>query len=177
MIILGLAGPAGAGKDTGADYLVEAYGFVKFAFSDALYAEVQQAFRLEDQSLLRDRATKDMPEIRLTARQCEDPVFEQILLGAAEDRSPPVGEWGEHEFSPRDVLQIWGTEYRRAQDPDYWVKKAAEWILQTQLMGYPEQRPQFFVECGTRFENERMWITGAFPFNPALNQPQWAGNI
>jgi hypothetical protein len=36
MIILGIAGPAGAGKDTVADYLVEHHRFVKLAFAGPL---------------------------------------------------------------------------------------------------------------------------------------------
>lgn len=36
--IIGVAGPAGAGKDTVADYLVSQYGFVKLAFAGPLKA-------------------------------------------------------------------------------------------------------------------------------------------
>ena len=67
-------------------------------------------------------------------------------------------EW---PFSPRQILQWWGTEYRRAQDPDYWVDRASEFVYKLHYLApYPELRPQFFVECGTRFENEREWIAG-----------------
>ncbi|MBT9176610.1 MAG: hypothetical protein DDT20_00930 [Firmicutes bacterium] len=155
MIILGLAGAAGVGKDTVADYLVERYGFVKFAFSDALYAEVQQAYNLPDQALLRDRATKAFPQRRLDLTRCEDHAFFELSV-------LKLCALGTYYPSPRQILQWWGTDYRRAQDPDYWVRRAADSIWQVQSIRYPEQRPMSFVECGTRFENERAWIRSEY---------------
>jgi dephospho-CoA kinase len=73
VLIIGLAGKAGTGKDTIADYLVRKYGFVKFAFSDALYQEVQDAFGLEDQDLLRNRDTKEVADRSDVARSLHRP--------------------------------------------------------------------------------------------------------
>ena len=164
MLILGLAGQARCGKDTIANYLVKRYGFIKFAFSDALYREVQQAFGLPDQSLLRSAETKDAPQPELALSHCTDPGF----LEAMKIANLQSGTF-DNPFhldttprSPRWVLQRWGTEYRRAQDPNYWVHRAADFVYGVQYgFTYPEHRPQFFVETGTRFENEREWITQA----------------
>ena len=170
MLILGLAGQAGAGKNEVANYLVQRYGFVEFAFSDALYHEVQQAFGLEDQSLLRDRATKEGPCNALRLVWCTDSDFKVVARRAiSRDYPNTFGVLDDYELSPRQILQWWGTEYRRAQDPDYWVKRAAEFVAQMHyLPPYPELCPELFVESGTRFKNERVWIRGsddpAMPF-------------
>ncbi len=156
MIVIGLAGPAGAGKDSVADILVRTFGFVKFAFSDALYAEVRNAFALEDESLLRNRETKEIPLAELAGENCLDSGFTNVLKEFIDSGDTPL--------SPRQVLQWWGTEYRRAQTPNYWLDRAEDFIFGLQkIYQYPEHAPQHFVECGTRFENEREWIkTGAF---------------
>ena len=157
MLILGLAGAPGVGKNTIADYLEQRYGFVQFAFSDALYREVAEAYGLETEDLLRDRGTKDEPQDALRLDQCSDEKFYGLILHNQTCNGKPV--WGHDPLSPRQVLQWWGTEYRRHQDKDYWVHKAKNFIVGLRALApYPEHKPQFFVETGTRFENERAFI-------------------
>lgn len=157
MIILGLAGPAGSGKDTAADYLSRRYGFVKFSFSDALYREVALAFNLEDESLLRDRATKEVPTERLALCMCDDIAFVDLARRLANDDMLTATDGA--PLSPRQILQWWGTEYRRKQDPNYWIKEADRWLKGLhRVFPYPEQMPQHFVNTSVRFENERAWV-------------------
>lgn len=127
MQIIGLHGPARAGKDTIADYLVTGYGFVKFAFSDALYAEVAAAYALPDETLLRSDTTKDSQLERMSLNRCNDPEFKELARQMIMDSAGFVFP-NEVGLSPRWVLQKWGTEFRRKQDPDYWVTKADLWI-------------------------------------------------
>ena len=161
MIILGLAGHAGSGKDTVANYLVERYGFVKFSFSDALYREVAAAFSLPDESLLRDRATKEVPTERLSLVDCMDDEFIGVAVQHIHGSHRPDNE----PLSPRQILQWWGTEYKRSQNPDYWVEQAEQFIYDTTNFGpYAELRPYNFVNTSVRFENERDWIHSYAPF-------------
>ena len=161
MIILGLAGKAGSGKDTVAAYLQERYGFIPFSFSDALYKEVATAFGLENEDLLRDRATKEGPSKLLTLDRCHDREFVRVADALLRAQSPLawIPDVKTTPRSPRWVLQNWGTAYRRAQDPDYWIGKADEFIQQMTSFGpYAELRPQNFVNTSVRFPNERDWI-------------------
>lgn len=159
MLVLGLAGQAGCGKDTVADYLVRRYGFRKFAFSDRLYSEVAEAYGLEDQSLLRDRATKEVPTERLALKNCD---YSPFYCLAVDLLDPALNLDREAVFhaplSPRQVLQWWGTEYRRAQDPDYWLKQTTAWLNKQRNTIYPEHAPQFFVNTTVRFPNEQDWV-------------------
>jgi hypothetical protein len=159
MIVLGLAGAAGSGKDSVADYLVRCYGFVKFSFSDALYREVAEAFGLEDESLLRDRATKEVETGRLALGNCKQYEFVVRMAEYSDDSVATYLASLKVPHSPRQILQWWGTEYRRAQNPNYWVIAADNWLRGLkEVFPYPETRPQLFVNTSIRFENERAWI-------------------
>lgn len=166
MILLGLAGAAGSGKDTCADYLVRRYGFLKFSFSDALYREVAAAFGLEDESLLRYRKTKDAPAQMLQLRMCKDRAFSELAVKLLDAQHKEVGVepflYPEGQaLSPRQILQWWGTEYRRAQAPNYWLDRAGQWMAEVWgSCKYPEHRPQLFVNTSVRFPNERDWVRG-----------------
>jgi len=178
MFILGLAGPAGVGKDTVADYLVKAYGFVKFAFSDALYAEVQAAYNLPEQSLLRDRATKEEPTERLALVNCQSDEFIGVAVQHIAHESRHLHDL---PLSPRQVLQLWGTEYRRAQEPHYWLSKNEDWLSRVRADHlYPEHTPQYFVNTAVRFENERGWIhDGGQDYGElhSTDTRRWSGNV
>lgn len=150
MMLIGLSGPAGVGKDTIADYLVETHGFTKFSFSDALYREVSEAFDIPIEELQR-RETKELSHVRLQSRYCADESFRAIMLDA-------LPMW-EHEFSPRWVLQRWGTDYRRAQDPEYWSKKTASWVhAWLDVTKDDGEQHGGLVNTSVRFPNERAFI-------------------
>ncbi len=133
-VIVGLYGNRGVGKDTVADILVRHHGFTKVAFADALRAEVSEAFGV-NVTLLVDRDTKETPLEDLQIARCDDPAFRALF----EDQSKPR--------SPREVLQKWGTEYRRASDTLYWHKKL--------LAEIPDQAPVVIPDM--RFPDE-YWL-------------------
>ena len=56
----------------------------------------------------------------------------------------------------RQVLQVYGTQFRRAQDPDYWVKQARSEVSAKQFL-HPE-RPIVFTDA--RFPNELDMLKG-----------------
>lgn len=160
-MLIGLSGPAGCGKDTVADYLVKQYGFVKFSFSDLLYKEVSDAFNVPVEEL-QDRRNKDRPHPQLTARNCKSDWFHTHMRGEAGGLLP---DWAadsavdEYKFSPRWVLQHWGTEFRRHQDPEYWLKASDMWIdaLASACRENDEPMPSL-VNTSVRFPNEAEFI-------------------
>lgn len=84
----------------------------KLAFADTLYAEVAAAWGVEIDSL-KSRETKELQQRRLAIFECKDDGFMEFRFQEA---------WSEAR-SPRQILQWWG-DYRRAQDPDYFVTAA-----------------------------------------------------
>lgn len=141
-IIIALTGPAGAGKDTVADFLVEHHGYTKLAFADALRDEVGRAFDISVK-LLTQRETKEHPMSALALRRCMDGGFVNriwVILDALDLGTPR---------SPRQIMQWWGTEYRRAQDQHYWVD-----AFMTRLIKEHQQGNYRFVVTDVRRENE-----------------------
>lgn len=148
IITIALTGLAGAGKDTVADTLVTHAGFSKLAFADALRAEVAHAFALGDQyGILSDRSSKELPHPLLTMARCNAPEF--VGRVAAIEDAWMNSEFLHRQYSPRRILQWWGTEYRRAQQPNYWSTKVA---LAVARMHANDQERVVITDC--RFPNE-----------------------
>lgn len=112
MKLVAFCGAAGAGKDTAADMLPAS----KFAFADSLYSEVAKAWGVMEIDL-RERAAKELPSAMLSILACND-------LGFCVAN---VHKNWEEQLSPRKILQWWG-DYRRSQEPDYFVRRLKERI-------------------------------------------------
>lgn len=120
-MIIGLSGKAGSGKDTLADVLVSEYNYTKYSFSDNLKSTLAELFEL-DIDIFYDRSLKDTlfdTPIMLT----ED--IEKKLLNIAETQLKQeliFPKLKTREFiSPREMMQIVGTEVFRHWDTNYWV--------------------------------------------------------
>lgn len=159
MLVLGLAGQAGSGKSTVAEYLVKAYGFTRFGFATALYNEVAAAYGQPDDSALRNREHKEMPAEALSLDMCSNDEFKSVAREVLKGAYPHADDVDTIPLSPRWVLQHWGTDFRRAQDENYWVDQAHKFINGVRsVVTYPEHRIQLFVCDDVRFENERRFI-------------------
>ena len=138
MKLIALTGLHGAGKDTVADALPAR----KLAFADALYREVCEAWGVE-QHVLRCRETKETPNPQLSVANCSD--HELHILMVEMQRPADIRGWSRQPRSPRQILQWWG-DYRRAQDPDYFVTSLRFAIL--------DGPPGDLVITDVRFPNE-----------------------
>jgi adenylate kinase family enzyme len=167
--IIGLTGLAGSGKDTVADILVSHLGFVKLAFADGLRHEIRQAFGVSPDTFT-DRETKELPTNRLALKFCKKSEFilylnsqkllkteSKELLGHTGQVIAATGLYiTEAEMlayrSPRQIMQWWGTEYRRSQDPSYWLKSMGRAIANMSMFS------NRIVITDTRFDNEAEFL-------------------
>jgi hypothetical protein len=131
--IIGICGAAGSGKDAVAAVLIARRGFVKRSFAQALREEVRRAFT--DKRYEFDLWDSMPPLLQTALLRC-------IANGDIDPFAKPTSP------EMRVLLQHWGTEFRRAQDVNYWVKREAESLP-------PSGR---FVYTDVRFPNEHRLI-------------------
>jgi len=103
--IIGLVGFKQSGKSTAASYLESKYGFVRHNFKDALVAEIKQNFP----DLLR--------EILHTYKLFDKPGVDYKTIDNLFIYKPPLMQ---------ALMQNYGTEVRRKENPDYWVNEWAK---------------------------------------------------
>lgn len=125
--VVGLTGLPGSGKDLSAA-LLSMIGFTRQSFADPLREEVAAYFH---------RGGQPVPQILNQA------INELIEFHGGEWSECSKEVWEKPtSLLMRRILQLWGTEFRRNQAPNYWIKKAEENIL----------GPTVFSDC--RFPNE-----------------------
>lgn len=150
--VIAFTGQAGAGKDTAAEYLADFARFERVAFADALRAEVAAAFDLPPNTrLLQDRSRKEQPLDALALRNCSSFCFVGAIAMAL--HATVNAEWLDAPRSPRQILQWWGTEYRRKEDDRYWVK-----ALGARMGAMRDAGVARFAITDCRFANELAFI-------------------
>jgi hypothetical protein len=163
--VIGLSGLKGAGKDTCAAYLTSALGFVRVGFADTLYRQAAEAFGVTVE-FMANRETKETPLPQLALRNCKDPAFVQCVIEEIHlDSGAFIGDaYLDHPLSPRVVMQLWGTEYRRKRGVDsYWLD-----IVHAAIQAQPEKS---FVITDVRFLNEFNFVRRTGGVNVRVRRP------
>ena len=135
--LIGVAGRMQAGKTEFANLAVKEFGATKLAFADALKDEVMQVllelgvvFKLSN--LYGDKKEDEYTVTFETLRNADlDVMLKHLLLDHA---NRPLSTFA-FEMSYRKLMQVYGTEYRRKQDPEYWVKKTRAAVQEALLRG------------------------------------------
>lgn len=125
-IVWGISGKIGAGKDTAAKFLVEHYNATIVRFSEALKEEVLHTM---------PRTIKAIAAMNRLRADTEEELRKII--------------WDVKPQGVRELLQEWGTELRRSEDPNYWTNKWLESVEDLLKGG-----TRFIVAPDTRFLNE-----------------------
>jgi hypothetical protein len=144
LIIVGITGKAGSGKDTVADRLVARHGFKKMSFAGPL----KDILRTVDPIL------------------GFHPMHPGTLITLTEALAECGGEEGVKKLFPayRKYAQKIGTEGVRKYDPEFWIKAAASVI-----MAEPNEARLVFTDC--RFPNEARAIQEAGMWGNVLPLP------
>ncbi|MHB8367180.1 MAG: deoxynucleotide monophosphate kinase family protein [Acidithiobacillus sp.] len=127
-----------------ADILFAEHGFQRIAFADCLYEEVSAAFNVPIE-FLKNRDTREKPSARLSLGHCMDGEFAKVARLVNHRGNRPIGH-SIIPYSPRQILQWWGTDYRRAQRETYWIDKVRDRLL--------SDLGQDWVVTDVRFQNE-----------------------
>lgn len=144
-VIIGIGYKARNGKDHTAQTIIRERGskfdIRKYGFADALKREVNEAaekaggmFNLFN--LLQLRKLDGVPPLPSWVKYDPNPPMDDPMC--------PLGK-------QRDLLQWWGTEYRRKRNPYYWVQRLAETL--------DREKPQVALISDMRFPNEFQWVT------------------
>jgi hypothetical protein len=153
LIILSFGHKAQRGKDTLAEFLIRTRGkSSKFGFDIRRYAHADNLKREVSNALLeawRDETGNLSARIDVSRGEHINAALaltrELGLVNYIEtspDLTDPLCPYGKF----RRLLQWWGTEYRRAQNPDYWVNSMWATI--------ESEEPGIVLLTDTRFPNE-----------------------
>jgi hypothetical protein len=123
MMIIGIAGKAGAGKSTAARVLVSEFGFVELAFADKLKKICQEVYGFSDDQLygsLKETSDKRYPR----NHTWEDGGAVCACCGADYEAAHFGGLPSQCYLTPRYAMKTLGTEWGRHCYPNTWVDLA-----------------------------------------------------
>lgn len=147
MNIIGISGKIGCGKTTLADLLGQELRWsLRVSFAELVKAEASEAFGFP-LAWCYSALGKAM-RVRISA---EHPLWKKAIASKALYEALLL----EGAPTVRELLQWWGTDYRRAQNPDYWL-----WAMERALSEAREAGAEHVLIDDVRFPNEAHMIQG-----------------
>jgi len=143
MLLFGIGHKARQGKDSFGAYLAEQHGFRVYHYADQLKKEAQIAGWNPDN---KNELAHDV--IKRAAHELTDPLAKEVVIWY---NTNPVAAKNAHHLT---FLQWFGTEFRRAQDSEYWVKTTFQQI-RADANHYNHYRACI---CDMRFVNELLAV-------------------
>ena len=144
--IIGFTGRSGAGKDTCAALIQEINSdFVSFGIADTLKSEVAEAFSTDQYDLLYNCQYKEQISTSYAINKSADLDFIERMRHLGLDLHIAR--------TPRQIMQLWGNEYRRHQDENYWLQRALLFIHELIKIG-----TKGIIISDVRFTNEAATI-------------------
>lgn len=137
MILIGISGKKGTGKDLLASYLTKKHGFVNIPFAGELKAAVRRDFNL----------TIEHTDGKLKEESTE---LRKDLVMITEEN-----EW-HTTWTPREIMIAYGQFFRQF-DTNYWVKKTFDKIQQIKLFQSYGSDARISIS-DVRFRNEANYI-------------------
>ena len=170
-LIIGFGNKARHGKDTAGEAVRDyyetrveyyyKYGQIRsrlvrakiYKWADALYAEVNEWLATYNGKKWAEVGHKNGDITYYFGNS--SPIVE-MPIWVIPDPKPAVSSQAPYGKHPK-LLQWWGTEYRRTQDPDYWVKKL--------VVRIKNESPDVALITDTRFVNEAQAIKDLGGYN------------
>jgi len=158
-MIVGVGYKMRQGKDTIADYLVKNHGFIKMSFAEALKVEVSDPSR----ELIRymefagigviDLYYDEDSRFSLESGNLYDKFYDYIIESYDNADCDIINAYIKHGSPKKDreLLQLWGTDYKRSINPNYWVDRVAEEV-------YKHDGSTNIVFSDMRFLNEYNFV-------------------
>jgi predicted kinase len=146
MLVIGIAGRMGAGKDTVAGVLAREYGFTQYNFATPLKEEVCARLSRTVWAAVNVLSETDTElASRLQTMYAGGMTSPQVLHEIVWNIKPPI---------VRELLQEYGTEVRRTDHPDYWVDAWGKAVGDYQNYAGQKGTLARVVASDVRFENE-----------------------
>ena len=146
--IIGLSGKMGSGKTEFAKIANEKFKITKLSFADGLKREIAAFLYIanveHEASNFYGTQEEKNRELKIKTSFLEIEHKNFIKNFAISNIN------GVTTFRPRDLMQYWGTEYRRDENNNYWINK-----LHTKLKALNEK---FVIIDDVRFLNECEWV-------------------
>lgn len=146
-LLVAFTGKICSGKGTACDYVLKRFGGIKVSWADAVKIEVYDALaekRNKSWTQITGKVDSDIFHPALDAFKSTE--IPKLVIPTDEEKI----EWiNLRKNVLRPLLQWWGTDYRRTQDNQYWIKQGIKKVEQARLDGL-----HVIVNDDTRFYNE-----------------------